>query len=225
MHVSSSRTVVCLKVKHKKPYPRGGGIDSLGRTKPEVSCSELGLISFPALGLCVMTHACSSERVMYATVALLFLSAHVCAGAVKPAPCPRGIAITVVFNCFIWPDQDWALLVRSQLDNLVSTGLADCANIHVVMSIPSAHDGWTYEQLEGLLTQGRALVSSILTIRHPGQSRGAIISQIHENSFEYPALHLLWLLATVRPLTNVLCHFNASFKACKASNIARLYAH
>ena len=75
--------------------------------------------------------------------------------------CPRSMRISVVFSCFLWPDQNWELLIRSQLENLVSNGLADCAPIHVVMTVPSSHAGLTYDDLEGLLAKGRDLVLSI----------------------------------------------------------------
>ena len=112
-------------------------------------------------------------------------------------PCPTSMKLSVVYNCFIWPDQDWALLIRSQLENLVRIGLADCASVDVVVSIPASHAGLTYDQLEGLLNDGRELVRSMLPARQAGQPRHTTVTQVHENSLEYPGLHLLWLLAQV----------------------------
>lgn len=135
---------------------------------------------------------------MWAGTILLLMLLHSSASRdIEKGPCPRSIRISVVFSCFLWPNQDWELLIRSQLENLVTNGLADCAPIHVVMTVPSSHPGLTYDQLEGLLAKGRDLVLSILPIRRLGHPRGAVVTQIHENSFEYPATHLLWLLAQV----------------------------
>lgn len=130
-----------------------------------------------------------------AALVLIFLLTGTAAGLEK-RPCPMSMKLSVVFNCFIWPDQNWALLIRSQLEHLVSSGLADCASVDVVVSIPASHAGLTHEQLEDILKDGQKLVRSILPSRQPGQPRRTI-SQIHENSFEYPGVHLLWLLAQV----------------------------
>ncbi len=78
------------------------------------------------------------------------------------------------------------------------TGLADCATIHVVMSIPASHSKLTYDELELLLYEAQQLVHSILPVRRSTNETGAILSQVHENSYDYPGLHLLWLLAQVR---------------------------
>jgi len=56
----------------------------------------------------------------------------------------------------------------------------------------------TYKNLEELLEQARRLVHEILPIKSSHLHRGAVVSQVHENSFEYPGLHLLILLAQVR---------------------------
>ena len=136
---------------------------------------------------------------MWTKTVLLLMLVHLSASyGVDKAPCPGSMRISVVFSCFLWPDQDWELLIRSQLENLVTNGLAECAVIHVVMTVPSSHTGFTYDELEGLLAKGRHLVHSILPIRRPGNRSGAVVTQVHENSFEYPAIHLLWLLAQVR---------------------------
>ena len=103
----------------------------------------------------------------------------------------------MVHNCFIWPDQDWKPLIESQLDHLRRTGLTDCAITNIALSVPALHGNATYEELEGLLESGQQLVHSILPSKHSGTSVGTIISQVHENSYEYPGIHLLWQLAQV----------------------------
>lgn len=112
--------------------------------------------------------------------------------------CPVGIQITVVYNALIWPEQNWNLLIRGQLVHLVETGIAECANTHVTLSTPAISPNLTYENLEELLDQARRLVHEILPKRSSQSHRGAVVSQVHENSFEYPGLHLLYLLAQVR---------------------------
>ena len=103
----------------------------------------------------------------------------------------------MVHNCLLWPDQDWELLIRSQLEHLRRTGLTDCAITNVALSVPAFHGNATYDELESLLESGRQLVHSILPMKHSGTSTGTIISQVHENSYEYPGIHLLWQLAQV----------------------------
>lgn len=134
---------------------------------------------------------------MRTSFVLLVLTCSAAAAAAEPA-CPESVSITVVYNCIIWPDQDWRLIITEQLQHLVSVGLAGCANIQVVMSIPSTHAEHSYEGLETLLADGRRLVASVLPPRRSGYTAGTVLSQVHENSFEYPGLHLVWLLAQVR---------------------------
>jgi len=117
--------------------------------------------------------------------------------AAKAPGCPDAVSIRVVYNCLLWPDQNWQLLVRQQVENMVTIGLTDCANIHVVTSVPSTHNNMTYDQLESLLDEARQLVASILPRGERPRTTGAVVSQVHENSFEYPGLHLLWTLAQV----------------------------
>ncbi len=133
---------------------------------------------------------------MRACTLLLLLLTHVLVYA-QAEPCPHDAYISVIYNCLIWPDQAWATLIRYQLEHLLRTGIADCATIHVVMSIPASHANLTYDELESLLGEGRQLVHSILPVRQSTQITGTLLSQVHENSFEYPGLHLLWLLAQV----------------------------
>ena len=125
---------------------------------------------------------------------LLLAQLLVCAQA---EPCPQDAYISVIYNCLIWPDQAWASLITYQLEHMMQTGIADCATIHVVMSIPASHTNLTYDELESLLGEGRQLIRSILPVRQSTKITGTVLSQVHENSFEYPGLHLLWLLAQV----------------------------
>ncbi len=122
---------------------------------------------------------------------------HQISSALAAEPCPSGVQIYVVHNCLIWPDQDWELLIRSQLEHLQATGLTECAIVNVALSVPALHGNFTYEELEDLLDSGRQLVHTILPSTHPGRKTGTIVSQVHENSYEFPGLHLLWQLAQV----------------------------
>lgn len=122
---------------------------------------------------------------------------HQISPALAADPCPSGVQIYVVHNCLIWPDQDWELLIRSQLEHLQATGLTECAIVNVALSVPALHGNFTYEELEDLLDSGRQLVHTILPSTHPGRKTGTIVSQVHENSYEFPGLHLLWQLAQV----------------------------
>ena len=105
--------------------------------------------------------------------------------------CPQDLRISVVYNALIWPDQDWELLIRSQLDHLNAIGIVDCSTVHVVLSVPAVHGNLTYGHLESLLGEGREMVQGVLQSQHAGQPTGMVLSQVHENSFEYPGLHLL----------------------------------
>ena len=115
--------------------------------------------------------------------------------------CPQGVRTSVVYNALIWPDQDWGRLIRYQLEHLNALGIVDCSTVHVVLSIPAAHGNMSYGQLESLLADGRKIVQGVLQSQHAGQPTGMVLSQVHENSFEYPGLHLLWTLAQVTFLT------------------------
>lgn len=141
------------------------------------------------------------KRIYMTHYFLIILGACIHSAVASSSRCPNALSISVVYNALIWPDQDWRLLITSQLEHLKSTGLAECSAIHVAMSVPAAHGNMTYGQLEDLLLQGKQLVHESLSIRHEGQPAGTIVSQVHENSFEYPALHLLWLLAQVETYT------------------------
>ena len=134
---------------------------------------------------------------------LVLICSTVCWG-VAGTGCSDTVNITVVYNCIIWPDQDWMLIIQEQLKNLASVGLAERANVHVVMSIPYTHSQHTYDELENMLIEGRQLVASILPARRLFYTRETVVSQVHENSFEYPGLHLLWLLAQVIDLLKIV---------------------
>ena len=124
--------------------------------------------------------------------------------AAATSPCPSGIQIYVVHNCLIWPDQEWELLIRSQLEHLQRTGLTDCAITNVALSVPAYHGNYTYEELEDLLNSGRQLVHNTLPSIHSGTRTGTIVSQVHENSYEFPGIHLLWQLAQVSTISLII---------------------
>ena len=111
--------------------------------------------------------------------------------------CPVGFRLTVVSNALIWPDQNWELLITSQLAQLGEIGIVDCASVHVALSIPAFHNNLTYEALEEELEKGRRLIQERLPAKRDGLPSSVVVSQRHENSHEYPGLHLLWLLAKV----------------------------
>ena len=138
-------------------------------------------------------------------ITILVISICIRCLAAGVSPCPDTLSISVVYNALLWPDQDWELLIRSQLEHLKGTGLAGCSAVYVVMSVPAAHGNMTYEQLENLLGQGKRLVRDVLGSQHGPQPARTIVSQVHENSFEFPALHLLWLLAQVDP-SEIITH-------------------
>lgn len=129
---------------------------------------------------------------------LLVVGFYICNSAAAFTPCPQGVNISVVYGCLIWPDQNWELLISSQLQSLLGSGLAECATVNVAMSIPNEHAHFTYEELEDMLAAAHHLVRTILPGRRPPHITGSTISQIHENAFEYSGLHLLWLLAQVK---------------------------
>ena len=123
--------------------------------------------------------------------------------------CLEAVNIKVVYNCLLSPDHDWEPLAKQQLEKLVVTGSAECASIDVVTSIPSNHNDITYDQLESLLVQARKLVASVLLMsvitRHGPFTKTPVVSQVPENSLEYPGLHLLWSLAQVTHRLKALC--------------------
>eukprot|EP00668_Euglena_longa_P005242 GGOE01006171.1.p1 GENE.GGOE01006171.1~~GGOE01006171.1.p1 ORF type:complete len:285 (-),score=26.39 GGOE01006171.1:559-1413(-) len=116
--------------------------------------------------------------------------------------CPEAINITVIYNALIWPRNDWKLVISRQLMHLKETGLHECSVIHAFLSAPT-HDShkskkkksFDYEELETLLKEGSELVYSILPKWRPGKF-GSVVTQIHENSFEFPGIHYMWAMAT-----------------------------
>ena len=106
-----------------------------------------------------------------------------------PLKCPQGANITVVYNAFVWPENNWRMIIASQLSDLVKSGLLNCAHIHVALSVPSSHPGFTYSGLENLLAEGAALIHSA-----PGGGQMRVVPHL-DNFFEYPGLDTLWHLA------------------------------
>jgi len=40
--------------------------------------------------------------------------------------CPVGIKITVVYNALVWPEQDWGLLIKSHVGEMLACDLGCC---------------------------------------------------------------------------------------------------
>jgi hypothetical protein len=123
----------------------------------------------------------------------------------RAVSCPKS-AITVVYNALVWPDNDWKLVIKGQLLDLRNSGLTECAALHVVLSAPAVHPGVDHAQMENFLAQGRDLIYDIVPAREPGADAGAIVSLVHENAFEYPGVHLLWMLAKRVPQSEAARH-------------------
>lgn len=115
------------------------------------------------------------------------------------AVCPP-LAIHVVYNAFIAPAQNWKIIVSGQLERLKEFGLPSCSTTHVVLStVHSAlKNNASYSDLETLLLEARALIESILPPKN-AKTPGIFVSTVHENSYEFPGLHLLWTLAQSMP--------------------------
>jgi hypothetical protein len=143
----------------------------------------------PVLGVCVFT-----------IVLHLLSSSGSCAPVElgQEVSCPNA-EITVVYNALVWPDNDWQLIIKGQLLDLRNSGLASCSALYVVLSAPAVQAGFDHLQVEELLTQGRDVIYDIIPAREPGSRTGAIVTLVHENSFEYSGVHLLWLLASRVP--------------------------
>ena len=154
------------------------------------------------------------DRAWWLPVLCWMCMLHQMSAASAAEACPTGIQIYVVHNCLIWPDQDWALLIRSQLDHLQRSGLTDCAITNVALSVPALHANFTYEELEDLLNSGRQLVHTILPSINSATRTGVIVSQVHENSYEFPGIHLLWQLAQVSTTTPITYSVRPYLHAC-----------
>jgi hypothetical protein len=108
--------------------------------------------------------------------------------------CPA-YAITVVQNAFLWPASDWRVIFGGQLRDLRDSGLVHCAAVHIVLSAPHGTVDHNHAKMEGLLSEARILAYSIMPRKVAASRVGAIVTTVHENSFEHPGLHHLWLLA------------------------------
>jgi hypothetical protein len=108
--------------------------------------------------------------------------------------CPA-YAITVVHNAFVWPAHDWRVIFGGQLRDLRDSRICQCAAVHIVISAPHASKEHDHPKMEGLLAEARILVYSIIPRKVAASRAGAIVSTVHENTYEHPGLHLLWLLA------------------------------
>lgn len=106
-----------------------------------------------------------------------------------PVVCPE-VNITVAYNVYIWPPQDWKFLVGSQLQDLASSGLHHCAQMVIAISVPEQHDNHTYLELQELMHE------AVSFVRAQEAGRDAVVIQEHENTFEYPAIHSLYRVAS-----------------------------
>jgi hypothetical protein len=102
--------------------------------------------------------------------------------------CPP-LNITVAYNIFVWPEQNWRFLVGSQLQDLEATGIDRCAQMLIAISVPEEHEGRTYMELQDLMQQ------AVRFVRGHRAGRDAIIIQEHENAYEYPAIHSIYRYA------------------------------
>lgn len=94
------------------------------------------------------------------------------------------------YNVFIWPPQDWKLLIGGQLQDLAASGLMRCAQMSIAVTVPEVHPGYTYLELQLLMEEAVAF------IRGQDASRNATIIQSHENMYEYPMIHSLYRIAS-----------------------------
>ena len=104
------------------------------------------------------------------------------------AECPA-VNITVAYNVFIWPPQDWRLVVGGQLEDLAKSGLLKCAKVVIAVAVPQEFDGLTYRDLQ------HEMHAAVSFIRGLEAGKDAMIVQEHENAFEYPAIHSLYRIA------------------------------
>lgn len=92
------------------------------------------------------------------------------------------IKLSVVYYAYLKPDR-WRAIVPGQMKDLVACGLADTAEIHVVLCGDRAQ-----------CTEASALVASIL-----GVPRTASITLHHHNRHEYPGIKKMHDLARAQP--------------------------
>lgn len=123
------------------------------------------------------------------TVSLIVQNARDPAWLHDTSACPADIKLTVVYSAFVWPDNDWRMIITGQLIQLVDTGLLQCADMHVALTAPASHPNTTFSELEDLLTEATALIHSI-----PSGSRIRVVA-ILENAWEYYGIRNLWQLS------------------------------
>lgn len=119
---------------------------------------------------------------------LLLVSGRTSCAVQEPSHCPH-VNITVGYNIFIWPPQDWRFLVGSQLQDLADSGLHECAQMIIAISVPEQHVNHTYLDLQLLMQQ------AVSFVRDQDAGKDAVIIQQHENLYEYPAIHSLYRIA------------------------------
>jgi hypothetical protein len=106
--------------------------------------------------------------------------------------CPP-LNITIGYNIYVWPEQNWKFLVGSQLTDLEIAGIDRCAQMLIAISIPEYHKDHTYLELQDLMQQ------AVSFVRGHRSGKNAIIVQEHNNAYEYPAIHSIYRLANSEP--------------------------
>lgn len=101
------------------------------------------------------------------------------------ANCPD-MNITITYNLFIRPEQNWHFLVKDQLSDLAASGIHHCATTIIALAVPDFHNNFTYPELQQIM------FDAVYFIRQQDVGKDAFIVQEHENSYEYPGIHSLY---------------------------------
>ena len=113
---------------------------------------------------------------------------HLPPGSRGAVECPK-VNITVGYNIFIWPPQNWRFLIGSQLQDVADSQLHLCAQMVIAVTMPEVVENRTYVDLQLMMQE------AVSFVRSHDAGKNAIIIQQHENLFEYPALHSLYQIA------------------------------
>jgi hypothetical protein len=108
--------------------------------------------------------------------------------SVADVNCPA-LNITIAYNIYVWPEQNWKFIVSSQLQDLEAAGIDSCAQMLIAVSVPEKHKKKTYLELQTLMQQ------AVSFVRGHRAGRKAIIIQEHHNAHEYPAIHSIYRIA------------------------------
>lgn len=109
-------------------------------------------------------------------------------GKREAVECPN-VNITIGYNVFIWPPQDWKFLIGSQLQDLADSELHLCAQMVIAVTMPEFVQNHTYMDLQAMMQE------AVSFIRSQNAGQNALLIQQHENLYEYPALHSLYQIA------------------------------